>query len=1280
MELREKLIFTASLILPILFTCFIGALSYKIFLSWEYDADLTVLFLERHLIWIIISVSCFLLSWTVILLSLYSYELEYLFLKNTYFNILLGISYGSLWMTQREIKVGIATTIFPPFDGWGILILIIIVSIGLLYFLIKISERYLNTKFSTPDYIYGAPADDKSLKNEEIVLSNRQGAEDVIPIGTNNENHNPLESEIDHDQAAQVLSIQKIRTSASNQYFIEFPNDLRIALCKYIFQEESARPKATSEIVRELIAQLSKVLENALNYYNEQNQENAQLSDLNLSQIEEMSKPYLDDLFALEHTPGVLGELFNLRTKKNITSFRNGILRLVRTLGEEKDLTTRYLERLGAISHEVLHHIQRQEPINIVQLNQAVLFTEFNLSFNQVRKIATALVELSGQPIQLFDSVYSKDNSGNNVYFKIARTFSLLPEGQPSLDIYFKKYRDYQNQICKTFYARLMSEELFSELKQCRAHQSELFSGKIKKNEYRSLINSFDLYRYFSGKYPKSYIYDKGDESLELKNLIPKTYPDTEFHERIQRCAVRQVYDPFCNWIVRTEHLYQLCKMFPDFIDEPIDPNWRQPNMPNSETFLQEQYFRNERLSNLRKVLQYTIFGNSSLYSTAYINNLLSQVRNLYFKRADFKLSTLSQSQSTLQEFIRGQIEAMRQSDDSHNLNQLANFSEFEDYVFEDFKRKRKGNYETIPRAELLDYLKDSYIRRLKYKTANLVRYALKLRKKLSKEKSKENSDPHTAQVLTSLETKIERLSGVSQPYNTLKEFKQLRDDPNGTINSLKQQIVTNLEQNPYDLDSLLINALGTEITSYLDYASVQPKEDFYVLKRLYTPVLYGFEFDTPSESEFEEFLQHQFLLKTRIHFKSLFFTPLKSNPVQTNLISIIKQEIFQLKDQLYQALSIPQFKQQSANLINKNVFQGEYCTPEGSFANIAFEIEGRKKLWIKCKIHDSKQVKINNIVYHGRLEALIKGEGAIPQMPVVSFKDGKLLLSQPFIVTKKSCSKPSQNQTKEVRMGVDLGLKDFATLSIKAQGQEIARHFLNEKIFDYNFEKGSFVWKNPNQTQLTNIKYRLIRIRRTIRETSRKIKRYESYFIRKYPQWEKILFNTPLIEVKQRQGVLFDRISNLSNFQTKYFERYCQRKIFLSRLWERVQQINTEIANLVAHNLVEIAKHYRVSHIKFEDLRWAKNSRTQNAGNYLAYWQVHWFYSRIQSITEGLSSRAGIKVLAVDPRNTSKNCEVCGEKGSRTSKGFRCTNKHCAKYGITVDADLNAARNIVRR
>lgn len=69
------------------------------------------------------------------------------------------------------------------------------------------------------------------------------------------------------------------------------------------------------------------------------------------------------------------------------------------------------------------------------------------------------------------------------------------------------------------------------------------------------------------------------------------------------------------------------------------------------------------------------------------------------------------------------------------------------------------------------------------------------------------------------------------------------------------------------------------------------------------------------------------------------------------------------------------------------------------------------------------------------------------------------------------------------------------------------------------------------------------------------------------------------------------------------------------------------------------------------------------------------WSFFQIRSFVEYKAALAGVPVVAVDPRNTSRTCSACGhcEKANRpTRDSFLCL--HC---GYSSNADLNSARNL---
>jgi putative transposase len=69
------------------------------------------------------------------------------------------------------------------------------------------------------------------------------------------------------------------------------------------------------------------------------------------------------------------------------------------------------------------------------------------------------------------------------------------------------------------------------------------------------------------------------------------------------------------------------------------------------------------------------------------------------------------------------------------------------------------------------------------------------------------------------------------------------------------------------------------------------------------------------------------------------------------------------------------------------------------------------------------------------------------------------------------------------------------------------------------------------------------------------------------------------------------------------------------------------------------------------------------------------WSFFQLRSFVEYKAALAGVPVVTVDPRNTSKTCSVCGhcERANRPTRNSFCC-KHC---GHSSNADLNAARNL---
>ena len=144
-----------------------------------------------------------------------------------------------------------------------------------------------------------------------------------------------------------------------------------------------------------------------------------------------------------------------------------------------------------------------------------------------------------------------------------------------------------------------------------------------------------------------------------------------------------------------------------------------------------------------------------------------------------------------------------------------------------------------------------------------------------------------------------------------------------------------------------------------------------------------------------------------------------------------------------------------------------------------------------------------------------------------------------------------------------------------------------------------------------------------------------------------------------------------IANFRSKLKWNKIKRE--LSLCWNRLSNINSQIVGLVNHFTIHIANLHNISKVKVEDLRFSKHSKKRDSGKFMTFWQIHWFFSQVQDAIRLQCQLNGIKFQKVPARGTSQRCSRCGKLGDREGKVFHCNN-----CGLTLDSDLNAARNVV--
>jgi IS605 OrfB family transposase len=73
-----------------------------------------------------------------------------------------------------------------------------------------------------------------------------------------------------------------------------------------------------------------------------------------------------------------------------------------------------------------------------------------------------------------------------------------------------------------------------------------------------------------------------------------------------------------------------------------------------------------------------------------------------------------------------------------------------------------------------------------------------------------------------------------------------------------------------------------------------------------------------------------------------------------------------------------------------------------------------------------------------------------------------------------------------------------------------------------------------------------------------------------------------------------------------------------------------------------------------------------------------NWSFGQLRAFLEYKAKRAGVQIVAVDPRNTSKGCSACGCVDAKNRPNQATFS--CIACNHTELADLNAARNIRAR
>ena len=129
--------------------------------------------------------------------------------------------------------------------------------------------------------------------------------------------------------------------------------------------------------------------------------------------------------------------------------------------------------------------------------------------------------------------------------------------------------------------------------------------------------------------------------------------------------------------------------------------------------------------------------------------------------------------------------------------------------------------------------------------------------------------------------------------------------------------------------------------------------------------------------------------------------------------------------------------------------------------------------------------------------------------------------------------------------------------------------------------------------------------------------------------------------------------------------------KKHLKKISSRLERFRRDCDHVLSKQLIQSVK--KGDTIALEDLT---DIRTRMKVRKATMRRLHsWSFARLQFFLAYKALMAGVFVVYVDPRYTSQKCSVCGH----TAKANRRSQSQfkCVECGFSLNADLNAARNI---
>lgn len=321
------------------------------------------------------------------------------------------------------------------------------------------------------------------------------------------------------------------------------------------------------------------------------------------------------------------------------------------------------------------------------------------------------------------------------------------------------------------------------------------------------------------------------------------------------------------------------------------------------------------------------------------------------------------------------------------------------------FSAHRNRHEIKIKQDELLSYLKKLFITSIKRKSTRL--FKIYIDRNISMAKSP------LLQMINSIGT------------DNFDDFKRERDV---FLSSLDNSADIDL----YLLCEDVVNELLESVTS-----------DKCPLHKLIAPKFKSIPIVSIDDAGFIEYI------KIKLQYKVMSILPDIIFQGTNGIITPVLDTVDLIKNKLSDLLNIPRIKTLTINLpFRENLWKNESNNSDDLSQSFIFTpLKRSTSTYFKFSISNNPRKK-----------AIFQDDTYISP-PILKLQNRKLILIQPF--EQKGIEIPDLNN--DIEMGIDLGLKHFAVISIrnKKRGDEIARYFLGQKaIFGYKFnqDNGKFI------------------------------------------------------------------------------------------------------------------------------------------------------------------------------------------------------------------------------